>query len=765
MKRLYGSCVVLFVRLLLLNLLLLLTHQFLYAQVNIRGFVFNTTTVSAIENATIELDGKKTYRTISDSSGAFILRPGSIGVFDLKVSHISYKEIEQKLVIQGDTVLYLYLQPANDSLDEVLVTARNKTLSANVLFSRDEILQKGSVLGEANVYEALQRQAGIIHTHEFNSGLYVRGLGSGNTGVFINGINTFSGNHLLGIYPVINADAFTNVKLLKEDIHPKYTGYLSSYLLLETENKISDSIKGYAELGILTTKLGVNIPVLKNKVGFISHFRRSYFDVISNSYNSIYNNKVNYSPLPSYGFYDWNNTLLIKPNKRALLRLNTFYSSDKLHMKNSEALNIDADWKNLAIGANWQYTFNRNKKLTINVGHAGYTANMAYSELMKQMNNKISESSVQANLYWLVSDKLSFDYGLYTKYSTLSMNSESQFAIETSNDQITMHKKNAQNYGGYIFSTILPEKSMTLKLGSQLDYYQSDQSFLTFSPTVNLLYKGGKQSILLNISRRVQFSHMYVPLGVQLPMNIWYPSTSQAPPENAWNFSATYTKMFNKKLKWSLSAYYMLLKNQIEFLDKNYFSSLDFNTSIGQGTSKGIEFNLYYNNKRFQMESHYTLGKSTCQFPGINNGIAYSLPYDIRHKLDLSFSWRWHRNWLFSFSQFVQSGFLMTIPTGLYIHQDADGNQFEVHEVPIYNDRNNFRMPLSHRMDISIRHQLMIKKLRCSWTTGIYNTYAYQNPYFIYFLVVKNEQNQTYLQARKKSILPLVPFFSIRTEF
>jgi hypothetical protein len=743
----------------------LLTHQFVHAQVQISGFIFNLTTGTAIEHATIELSGIKTYRTFSDSSGAFIFRSISPEEYTLKITHVSYHTVEKVLTVQKDTVLHLYLEHANDSLYEVLVTAHHiKPISANILLDQDEILQKGSVLGEANIYEALQRQAGIIHTHEFNTGLYVRGLGSGNTGIFIDGTNTFSGNHLLGIYPVINANAYANVKLLKEDIHPQYSGYLSSYLLLETENHISDSIQGDAELGILTTKLGISLPMVKKKIGLTSNIRRSYFDIISNTYNRINQDNKDYSPLPTYSFYDWNNTLLINQGKRGLIKVNTFYSSDQLLM-NNDNFTIDADWKNWSISAHWQYFVNKNTQLKINLGHSGYRADFDNLTLMSQMKNRISESSMQANLNWQVSNQFSLDYGLYAKNSVLSMNSASQFEPEASNGNIAIHKKRAQNIGGYIFSNISPEKTLSVKLGFKLEHYRSDKQFVTFSPTLNVLFNKLKQSIFFDISRRVQFSHLFVPLGVQLPMNIWYPSTRQAPPENAWHITTTYSRQFSNQLKGSLSAYYILLNNQIEFLDKNYFSSLDVTTTIGQGVSKGVELNLFFNKKYIQVESHYTLGKSTCQFPDINNGKEFSLPYDIRHKIDLSFSWRLHRNWLLSFSQFIQSGFLITIPTGLYMNQGADGGGVEMHDVPIYKDRNNFRMPLSHRMDISIKHKFLIKKLKCSWSAGTFNTYGYKNPYFIYFSILKNELNQMYLQAKKKSILPLVPFFSIHTEF
>jgi hypothetical protein len=742
-------------------ILLLLSVFCVKAQVNITGRVYYEQ--QPVQNATVELAGTKRYLLLTDSLGRFSFHSLPREVYRLIVTHLSFAPFETTFSFSKDTSFQVSLLFKHDTLKGVtIISGKSLPPTANIELSHDDIVRKGSALGEANIYEALQKQAGIIHTSEVSSGLFVRGLNSGNTATLLDGINTFSGNHLLGIYPPLNADAFDKIQLVKDNIHPKFNGFLGSYLLLETMHKVPDSLHAKAELGILTSRLGVQVPILKNKLGIISNIRRSYFDLISKTYNSFNKDKQNYSPLPLYSFYDWNNTVIFN-SKAGLFKINTLSSGDKLGMDDSQ-LHLSAVWKNLTIGLNWQYQLSGKLDLKINAGISRYMADASYKSIGRQLKNEIRESGVTADMHWVASKSVAIDYGVFLKGYQLNMTSLTLDDADSTQKRISISRP-ANYWGAYLFSNIGVTHDLRLRLGANVNRYSSDRHYSAIVPTLNIIYSKYQQGISFNISRQVQYAHLYVPTGVQLPINIWYPTVQNAPPEDAWHFTSTYSRVLSRKIKVSISLYYILLKNQTEFLDKNYFSSLDFKTAQGSGLSLGVELNIYYNSSKWQLEGHYTYGKSTGRFPGINEGKEYSMPYDIRHKADLSLFWQFKPRWTFSLSQYVQSGSVITMPTGLYMHQNADVGGGPLRAIPVYTARNNYRMPLSHRMDVSVKHVFNLKKVKYSWTAGIYNMYSYQNPYFIYFTTRKKENGDRYLQAKTKSILPLVPFLSIQAEF
>ncbi|WP_146011053.1 hypothetical protein [Siphonobacter sp. BAB-5405] len=71
-------------------------------------------------------------------------------------------------------------------------------------------------------------------------------------------------------------------------------------------------------------------------------------------------------------------------------------------------------------------------------------------------------------------------------------------------------------------------------------------------------------------------------------------------------------------------------------------------------------------------------------------------------------------------------------------------------------ERNNFRAPAYHRMDVSYK----ITKTKAvgtrSWIFNIYNLYNRQNPYFIYY----DQQ-----KLKQFSLLPILPSVTYQREF
>jgi hypothetical protein len=73
------------------------------------------------------------------------------------------------------------------------------------------------------------------------------------------------------------------------------------------------------------------------------------------------------------------------------------------------------------------------------------------------------------------------------------------------------------------------------------------------------------------------------------------------------------------------------------------------------------------------------------------------------------------------------------------------------------NKRNDFRLPAYHRLDVSATMQgRQGKKMKQEWVFGIYNLYAHQNAYSIYFQQNKDEPQKK--EAVRLSIIgSLIP--------
>ena len=108
-------------------------------------------------------------------------------------------------------------------------------------------------------------------------------------------------------------------------------------------------------------------------------------------------------------------------------------------------------------------------------------------------------------------------------------------------------------------------------------------------------------------------------------------------------------------------------------------------------------------------------------------------------------------SWVYS------TGDAVTYPSGKYY---IDG---EI--VSYYTERNGYRMPAYHRMDVGVTYNVPKKKrIESQWSASIYNVYNRKNAYMIYFEPV-DEENPDVLQAVKVTLFPIIPSVSWNCKF
>ncbi|HEX3007565.1 MAG TPA: hypothetical protein VHO90_08120, partial [Bacteroidales bacterium] len=604
---------------------------------------------------------------------------------------------------------------------------------------------------------------GIAHAGEIAPGLFVRGLSDGNTGIYVNNTRVLGLSHLLSIYPVFNSDAVKSMTLYKDDAEAAMHGSLHSYLYISTETKVQNDLKANAELGLLSSKVGVKLPLMKDKLSVTGNLRRSYFDIITDFYNSRNKDKTNYSLLPDYRFLDGDVSVQFEAGKGGHFQISYFGSDDKFRMDSKE-FDMHSSWKNNVGSINWQNDVRKHLHIEAHAGASNYNTSVDFKNaIIRHLYNRNAVEQVNVSLStdyfdkWKLETGAGFDNHHLTIHSSWGYNNSEMSGSEIATSSTLFYE--------YLSGTFAPVSFLKIKTILRGEHYRSRYNSDHLVPSVSCTWTMPSGSLLGRWSQQYQYQHMYTPLGMNLPMKIWYPSDSASPAEASNEYNLSYFKSL--KCNWSIRAgiYYIILKDQIEFLEGNYLNSLDFKTDIGRGTSKGFEISLRKTGEHYMAEMSYSFGESKRRFPNINQGNAFRPPFDIPHKLDIAFNWTFSDHWDVSLNQFIQSGMMMTLPTGIYLHQDADDPKSDPDIVPIYENRYNFRMPANQRMDISVRRTLKRASYTVYISGGIYNVYAFQNPYFVYFITRRDrENNKAWLEPRKKSLLPLVPFFNVKFE-
>ena len=134
-------------------------------------------------------------------------------------------------------------------------------------------------MGEVDVLKAIQLLPGV-QSSEGTSGFYVRGGGPDQNLILLDGVPVYNASHLGGLFSVFNPDAIKNVNLIKGGFPARYGGRLSSVLEINMKEGNTKKFKTDMTLGLISSKLTIEGPIIKNKTSFIFSARRTYADLL-----------------------------------------------------------------------------------------------------------------------------------------------------------------------------------------------------------------------------------------------------------------------------------------------------------------------------------------------------------------------------------------------------------------------------------------------------------------------------------------------------
>jgi hypothetical protein len=274
-------------------------------------------------------------------------------------------------------------------------------------------------------------------------------------------------------------------------------------------------------------------------------------------------------------------------------------------------------------------------------------------------------------------------------------------------------------------------------------YYKSGDviaSYGNWEPRLSFKVQASSTSSFKgSYNRMVQYLHLISNTTASNPLDVWNPSTNNVKPQIGDQYTIGWFKDLGaaRMYELSLEGYYRKTQNQIDYIDGadlliNRY--LEGDLLSGEGRAYGLE--TYFQKKTGRLTGWvaYTLSRTELKVDGINNGNWYPTRFNQTHNLKIAAFYEINKRWSFSANFIYTSGTPTTFPTSRYVSQGI--------LVPYNADdtRNNVNLPAYHRLDISFR--LEGKKLKSNgkerknsdyWVFGLYNVYARQNPFSIYF--------------------------------
>jgi outer membrane cobalamin receptor len=718
---------------------------------------------------------KQQTGSASDANGKLTIY-ASIGHDTIQVRYFGYKTYKNPVYINKNLFIQVVLEEDVTEMNEIVIQANpNSDKIEQTQMSTTELTAAEAKLlpalgGETDMLKVLQLKPGIKNGGEGNSGIYVRGGGPDQNLFLMDGAQVYNPSHLFGFFSIFNSDAVNKIELYKGDFPSKYGGRLSSVIDVQMRTGDTSKLKVRGGIGIIASRLTVEGPIgAKKKGSFIISGRRTYVDIFTNLINKKESGNSSFPTIPGYYFGDLNGTFDYRFNKKNSIRFTSYYGRDNFSY-NDNPFTFKFVWGNFLNCLSWKHKYN--SRLSSNVS-------LIYSRYQYGLSN--GSNGFNINLQSSIQDwtaKVDYVYKPNTAHTIEfgGMATSHNFLISRLNGGSSDGKIKfgagqhlyGQEYGIYVSDQYTISARWKVQGGLRLSGFNNHKVYTGLEPRFAIRYKiNERQSLKFSYSRMYQYVQLASNTGASLPTDIWYPATNNVRPQISDQVALGHQIMlFGQKLFLSNEIYYKPMQHLIDFKDGAQLfvsNSLESQFVYGKGWSYGWECYLEKKTGRTTGWIGYTLSWTLRQFDAINNGNIFPARYDRRHDISIVIMHKLSERIFISGTWVYGTGNAVSLPVGrILVQGPLDANPVVV---PVYTERNAFRMPAYDRMDLGLIYKLRPKWGEADLTLSIYNVYNRKNPYFIYFQQVKNSAGDVNYQAKFIYLFPIIPSITFNFKF
>ncbi len=720
------------------------------------------------------------------------------GEYDIICSYMGYQPFQRKLLLNKNQELNIKLK-SSINLKEFVISAENseKQYEINRMSSinvdLDKVQSLPVLLGEVDIIKTIQLLPGVQSGSEGSSGLYVRGGGPDQNLILLDGVPVYNASHLFGFFSVFNADAINSVELIKGGFPARYGGRLSSVLDIRMKEGNMNEFHGAGSIGLISSKISIEGPIIKEKTSFILSARRTYIDILAQPLIRMADNDID---RVGYYFYDLNTKINHKFSDKSHLYYSFYTGSDKFYMGYTDKyLDFGTDyesstknhlrWGNLISALRWNYRITPKLFSNTTVTYSRYKF-----DILDEYNNKettsggvVTEDNFQAKFFSQINDwsgKVDFDYlpspNHYIKFGTgytyhIFEPEATQIKIDDINNPLDTSFGAIKQYGNEMWVYFEDDIKISDKIKINPGIYASgffikDKFYYSIEPRFNSrILLGKKNSIKFSYARMTQYLHLLTNPSIGLPTDLWVPTTKTIEPEKSHQIAVGYSQNIKKKFELSIEGYYKWMDNLIEYEDGASFfgntENWEDKVVTGKGWSYGGEILFEKRVGKTTGWIGYTLSWTERQFDDINFGEKFSYRYDRRHDIGIAITHEFNERvdiglvWVYGTGNAFSLGLETFMPYNAFF-----GNNY-ANPVVYIESRNNYRMPAYHRLDLGVNIHKEKKWGEATWSFGIYNVYNRKNPFYLYF----SYDDNSHKQLKQISIFPLIPSVSYQFKF
>lgn len=757
------------------------------------GYIRDIKSGEAVTGASIYVANSKTG-VATDQFGYFtITLPKGRQV--LNVRGLGMRDTRRQIMLYSDGKLIIEMQEQINSLKEVRISAekvanvRSVELGVTRLTIKN-IKEVPTVFGEADVLRVVLTLPGVVSVGEATTGFNVRGGSADANLILLDDATIYNPAHFFGFFAAFNPDIVKDIELYKSSIPEKFGGRLSSVLEVTNREGNKKKFTGTAGLGLLTSRLSVEGPIIKDKTSFIFGGRTTYSNWLLSALPEAYKHS-------NASFYDFNLGISHQVNEKNNIYINGYISHDDFKLNSDTTYSYSN--KNASI--KWKHNFNDKLYGVLTGGIDRYQYNVAsYKNVVNayKLGFDVNQVNAKADFTYYLNRQHTVDFGIssirykldpgnYGPNNPKSLvapdNVEAEQALESAvyvGDKFDVStnfsisaglRYSLYNYLGphtvNNYAPNLPKEPVNL-LDSTI--YGKGKNIHTYKgPEIRISARylvGDNFSIKAGYNTLRQYIHLLSNTTSISPTDIYKLSDPNIRPQYGDQISLGFFRNAQANtIETSVEVYYKRIRDYLDYksgaeLVLNHHIETDvINT---QGKAYGVEFMVKKTAGKVNGWASYTYSRTFLRQDDpnagelINEGKYYAANYDKPHAFNFTGNYRFTHRYSFSLDVVYSTGRPITLPIAKY--------QYGGSERVYYSDRNAYRIPDYFRTDFSINiegnhriHQLT----HSSWTIGVYNLTGRQNAYSTFF----TEQSGV-ISGYKLSIFAApIPFINYNIKF
>ena len=790
----------------LVSILLLLAFGNVWAQ-TVSGTVTDISSGETLIGATV-LDESSGKGTVTNAQGRYTLTlPGDSA--RLRISYIGYRTEHRNMSLRGNRQLNIALSPSVE-LDEVTITAERinspqvSQMSA-IEVPVEQLKMVPVIFGETDVLKAIQLLPGVQSGTEGMSGIYVRGGGADENLFLLDGVPLYNVNHLGGFFSAFNGDAIKNVTLYKGSFPARFNGRISSVLDIATNNGNEYEWHGGASVGLMSAKLNVEGPIIKERTTLSVSLRRTYGDLLLQPIImavSASQTEGTGTANAGYYFYDLNAKVTHKFSDRSRLYAMWYSGDDEAYMRvrtnyymgNEEHLQLGYRWGNLATSLRWNYELTPKLFMNVTGSYTRYRQRLGLGVDEKYIEGGVTrQTEAEANLNSGINDlsgRVDFDYAPSPDHAIRFGTTITHHLFRPEVQTIRQRASGEPD-----FNNTIGDKEVAA--GEAALYVEDDWSindilkvngglamtgFLVqqrFYPALQPRLSGrllitDDLSVKAGYSYMTQYMHLLSNSNISLPSDLWVPVTARIVPMTSHQVAAGVFYTWRSLIDFSVEGYYKWMNNLLEYKPGASFlgstAGWENMVSMGRGWAYGIEFLAQKSFGQITGWFGYTWSRTMRQFdtPGeeLNGGRPFPAKYDRIHDISITLQYKPNKQFDAGITWVYSTGNTATIA----LQQIESDNGSFWDNLDFVESRNNFRLPAYHRMDISVNFHKQKKHGIRTWNISIYNLYNRQNPFIVYpkteYMALSDGQSfRSFTGLYQRSLFPIMPSISYIYKF